>query len=344
MDGMANVQRAKADGALPLEPLVQDVSLAANLRRIGRLVAGLPGEPLDEAGALRVTGAHGRAVPIFWCFNDAHEFAALSQALGDGQPLVGMRSLNRVVDVRPETLRAYDDIAEHYAGVIVRRFGQAPCIVGGNCQAAAVSYRVAVRLLAQGVPVLRLVVVDAEPRYPYPGHVRLLFGRDSPHNPFLGMRAGILPQRLWRMAYGQPEWRIIEGRHGDYFAQENIQSLARAIRAPSQGAVPPRHPVAVEWRAARQDSDTLVLHAEAPKGLETDADLGLLPVWRRLDGSLARIDGDGWVMPIAAGRRWTCVLPLPAGPGPWKMVPVLCRLGHGPQTWPVEAEIALDVP
>jgi hypothetical protein len=326
-----------------LDPLVQDVSLAANLRRIGRLVAGLPGEPLDAAGALRLTGAQGHAVPICWCFNDAHEFAALAQAFGDGQPLVGMRSLNRIVEPSA-TARVYDDIAGHYAGVILRRFGTAPCIVGGNCQAAAISYRVAVRLLGQGVPVQRLVIVDAEPRYPYPGHVRLLFGRESPHNPFLGTQPGLVPQRPWRMAYGRPEWRILEGRHGGYFAPENIQSLARAIRAPSHGAVPPRHPVAVEWRATRQGGETITLHAHAPDGMEADTDMGLLPVWQRADGSLARIDGDGWVVPIAPGGRWTCVLPLPAGQGPWKMVPVLCRLGHGPQTWPVEAEIALDVP
>lgn len=325
-------------------PLAQDVSLAANLRRIGRLVANWPGERIDDVGVLPLTGGQGAGTPIYWCFNAANEFSALSRTFGDDQPLVGMRSLHQVIDITPATTHAFDDLADYYAGQLLRRFGRSPCIVGGNCQAAAISYRVAVRLLDAGVPVLRLTTVDAEPRYPYPGHVRLLFGRDSRLNPFLGRRPdpNAEPLRSWRMAYGRAEWQAINGGHGEYFEPWAIESLARCIRQPSQAMVPSGPVADVAWTAARGDG-AVTLNADPPRNLEQSTDLGLVPVWRRQDGSLARIDRDDWVVPIAPGRLWRATLPLPPPPGPWSVTPVLCRLDHGPKSWPVNRLQALDI-
>jgi hypothetical protein len=327
-----------------LKPLAEDVSLAANLRRIGRLLANWPGERIDDAGVLPLTEGDGAGIPIYWCFNAANEFSALSQTFGDDQPLVGMRSLHQIIDITPATTHAFDDLADYYAGHLLRRFGRSQCIVGGNCQAAAISYRVAVRLLDAGVPVLRLVTVDAEPRYPYPGHVRLLFGRDSRFNPFLSRQPNpdAEPLRSWRLAYGRAEWQAIDGAHGAYFEPPTIESLARCIREPSPAMLPSGPVADVAWTAAR-GADDVTLSADAPPSLAQSADLGLVPIWQRQDGSLARIDRDDWAVPIAPGRHWRAVLPLPPPPGPWNVIPVLCRLDHGPQSWPINRLQALHI-
>lgn len=315
----------------------QDISLAANLRRIATLVRDWPGERLDDAGCLRAVNTGASATPVFWCFNAAEEFLALGRQLGPGQPLAGMRSLNQVMDRTPATEHALDDLAGHYADALLRRFGRAPCIIGGNCQAAAIAYRVATRLIAAGVAVQRLVTLDAEVRFPFPGHVRLLFGSESQaYNPFLAATPDPArpPERNWRFAYRSSDWRIVDGPHGTYFTPGHVPSLARAILAPGPPPLPDPAPVDVRWTVSSVDEGDVHLSANPPAGWDGRGDLAVLPVWRRNGGGLIRIPGDRWIVPLAAGAAWHCTLPRPAEPVPHKVTPVLCMLDRGPLGWP----------
>jgi len=314
------------------------------LRRIGTATRDWGGDLLDAEGCLHLVNPSGPQTPVFWCFNAAGEFSQLAAALGPEQPLVGLRSLNRILDEALTLSSAAEQLAQHYADHLLARFGTQPCIIGGNCQAASVAYRVALRLLHAGVPVNRLVTLDAELRFPYPGHLRALFGRESLYNPINKTRDGSerAAPRPWDYSAASYDRATVDGAHGQYFHAENIASLAREILARpdlsgtvtgASVAVPGTGPV--DWRISRIDPDSVTIEAPATDGPD---DLALLPVWHQDDGAYFRIDSDDWVLPLGPAAHWTCRIPRPPRPGPWLLSPVICRRFFGPLDWPPDPD------
>ncbi|UWQ91923.1 hypothetical protein K3727_03730 [Rhodobacteraceae bacterium M382] len=319
----------------------QKDGLDAVLRRNRVLTRSWSQTSLDDAGCVHLANESGTAVPIFWCFNTEREFPKLAAALGPDQPLAGMRSLNGVIDPSKVNSSVAHDLAEHFAIHLFRHFGTSPCVVGGNCQSAILAYRTALCLQALGGQVLRLVTLDAEVRYPYPGHVHLLFGRDSTKiNPFYSTQPDRTqgPLRNWSIAYGSCEWSPIDGQHAQYFQPENIVSLARAIVDP--GPVVPSD-IARQHNSAPQPPETWHVLSDTPENVtlraprsHSNGSLALVPVWGKRDGSLFRISDSDWVLdPINAPDLHFCI-PRPSEPGPWLLWPVLCQHGYGPIDWP----------
>lgn len=318
-----------------------DISLAANIRRIATLVQGWPGEVIDRAAAMRAIRPEDPQPPIYWCFNSTAEFPALADALGPGQPLVGMRSLNQIIRVSGDLTRVLDDLAAYYADSLLARFGRRPCVVGGNCQSAAIAWRVAIRLMAAGVPVLRLVCLDAEPHVPYPGAVRLLFGADShAYNPTL--RPPEDPARPvpwhWERAWRRPEVRVVPGGHGKYFQPANLPGIAAAILSPDPQAVPAKPDLrarqAIRFRATLTTADAILIEAEVYPKLSDLAGLSVLPLWLGAGGGLLRVAGPDWVVPIATRPFWRGRFPRPDGGGDATLHLVPCAPGIGPLDWP----------
>ncbi|WGW03643.1 alpha/beta hydrolase family protein [Tropicibacter oceani] len=323
-----------ADRNTALTNAGQATSLDTLLRRIGTVTRGWGGDVLDPQGSLHHVHETPMRPRLFWCFNANHEFDALAQALGAGQPLVGMRSMNKVAE--PLALRSAlgDALAGHYAQHLLTRFGTAPCIVGGNCQAAGLAWRVAQRLMQAGVPVLRLVTLDAQPRFPFAGHLRMLFGQDSGFGTQDGAGPIAIPQALrgWRYAAQRLDVHKVQGSHGQYFVPENVASLARAILSPAPPAAAAPLPMpSPRWRIARLDTAAVTLQAAAPVA---QGDLAVVPVWRKEDGAIFRIEGGDWVLPLDNAPTWTCRIPRPDSPGPWGLWPVLCAMDSGPLQWP----------
>lgn len=315
----------------------QDIGLQANLRRIGVLVRTWPGEKLEPEGAIRVVNGDGPEVPVHWCFNSAPEFPALAEALGPDRPLSAMRSLNQVIAMSSGVGVALEELAGHYAGHLLNRFGRRACIVGGNCQAASIAYRVALRLIAEGVPVLRLVTLDAELRLPFPGPVRLLFGSESTvHNPFLdpGRLVGDPPDRVWRMAYRGTDWATVPGPHGTYFRPRTVPFVAEAILRPGPEERSAPDPGTVDWKVLRASPAEVTLEAVAPAALAEATGLALAPLWRGEDGGLVRPPSAQWVAPLMPGPVWRRTIPRPKAGGRLRLWPVLCRLDAGPLHWP----------
>lgn len=319
---------------MSLPPL--DLSLAANLRRLSMIMRGWPGTPLTPEGTLRHVNEDAEThPPIYWCFNSEAELPALMQAMGRNQAIVGMRSLNQILQVTPETSFVLEELADHYAAGIVARFGRRPCIVGGNCQSASIAWRVAVRLKAVGVPILRLVTLDAELRFPFPGRVRLLFGEQSEKfNPFLQTPADAdrpLPWH-WVRAWRDVDWHIVPGNHGQYFLKENVAALSRAILAPHdaerQGPRGRLNSDGVTWRIAERTETGFWIEAEA--GYSHRSDLALLPVWQTATGGLvAKRDAD-WIIPLPDDGNWRVHVASPAPGTTTRVTPVLCAAGFGP--------------
>ncbi len=313
-----------------------DLTLATNLRRLSVFMRGWPGAPLTPEGTLRHVNEDAEThPPIYWCFNSEAELPALTQAMGPNQAIVGMRSLNGIMQITPETCFVLEELADHYAAGIMARFGRRPCIVGGNCQSASIAWRVAVRLKAAGVPVLRLVTLDAELRLPFPGRVRLLFGAQSEKfNPFLQPAPD--PDRPlpwhWVRAWREVDWHLVPGNHGQYFLNENVAALSRAILAPhdAERSRPSweLNSDKVTWRIAEETKTGFWIEASA--GLTHPPDLALLPVWQTAAGGLVmRRDAD-WIIPLPHAENWRVHLASPAPGTANKLTPVLCAAGYGP--------------
>jgi hypothetical protein len=323
-----------------------DVSLSTTLRRLNKLMRDWPGEPIDAEGSVRLVQADdhdANAVPVYGCFNATHEAPALGKAMGEDQPLVSMRSLHLVLNVTPDIAPLLDELAGHYATTLLRRFGQRPCIVLGVCQGASIAWRVAVRLLAAGVPVLRFATLDAETRLPFPGFVRLLFGAESTlYNPFLDTRPEETrpPIWYWERAFGGCDWHVVPSAYGQHFAPANVKALASAILAPQPGTSTMCRPQSapIPWRAIEFSENGLWIDAEVPTGLSGYSDLAVLPIWRSASGAQYRVSGPDWIVPLEREKVWRCHLANPGVPRGAKVIPVLCAKGHGPLVWPLSMQ------
>jgi hypothetical protein len=322
-----------------------DVSLPANLHRLAVLVKDWQGEFLDKARTVCAVNPTAGGVPVYWCFNAAAERDYLAEEFGAGRTLVGMRSLNQIVRVVPERSHVLDPLAQHYAETLLARFGTRPCIVGGNCQSAGIALRVANHLMAAGVPVQRLVVLDAEPRLPFGGSIRLLFGGQSrTHNPFLKPQPD--PSRPipwhWERAWHRFEVRTVSGGHGEYFRPENVPSLARAILEPwSQASVsssPGDGHLARVRRAVCRVTDVAreatTVEVVMPETVAPGDGLGLMPLWCSPAGSLVPQPGPDWIVPVNSRAVWRRTFENPFSAQGGVLIPVLCLAGHGPLIWP----------
>lgn len=330
---------------------VRDVSLPANLHRLAVLTRGWDGVPLDPGGTVRLIHPNAAQLPIFWCFNSQQEFPALGAALGAGQPLVGMRSLNQVMAGGP--LRPFSDreLAGYYAETLLHHFGPVPCIIGGNCQAAPVAHGIARCWMAAGGTVARLVTLDATLRRPYAGAIRLLFGaRSEKHNPFLTQPD---PESAWRFLYAAHDVGFLPAGHGEYFGAAVVDHLAAAILAPSRSG-PPRQPPQtardLSWNVAGPTKAVaggrIELVAAAPQILAPDQRLAMLPLWSSPERGVWLADPDQYLAAIGhAPERgvFICQVKAPDQPGHWALDPVTCTEGWGPCTGPDQDRSLLEM-
>ncbi|MGA0617027.1 hypothetical protein [Paracoccus sp. KR1-242] len=324
------------------------VDLATVMRRIELVSRSWPGERIDPAGCLRGVRLEGTQPPIFWTFNTAAELPALAAHMPAGQPIIGSRSLNEIVD-KPtrESTRLVADVAQIYARHLLERFGTGPCIVGGNCQSAEVAWHIALHLIAAGADLRGFITLDAGWQLPLPVPVRMIFGRTSRFNPLIRGDAAAMERRHanWRALFPAYELRIIAGNHGEYFRPEHIGALATAILAPlPKTGWRPRASAQQCWGVRTGNGGwTLTLPVrQVPPGTSA---VVLAPLLGRQGAlPLARPDlFDVASLPERRGRYWHVRLTALAEPGPWQIAPVLCAEGIGPLNWPQGAQV-LDLP
>lgn len=172
--------------------------------------------------ALNSTGAKP---PIFWCFQTDEEFARLAQRLGPDQPLYAFRSGDRLINYDEDEIQAF---ALRYAHEIIEARPHGPVFVGGNCQGAVVALATAQHLLRRGRAVPLLILMEwGFPLEPYAGPVLLLYGRESSQaNPY---KRFVSPEIGWKRVFREYASDEITGTHGQFFDDENIDSLASAL-------------------------------------------------------------------------------------------------------------------
>ena len=209
------------DTSLSLMPIARKMKL------LRHFMSDWEGEELGDSGLLRILNPNGTRPPLIWCFNASFEFPALAKALGPDQPLIGLRSLNTVVNFLKKLPQEDADIAETYARLLQEATDLTDFWVGGNCQGAAVAEDLACSLSYEGKNALGLFLMEWTPISPWPGACHLAFGQQSQdYNPFL---RGEEPWPLWNSMYPQVSCGFLTGAHGAYFDPENIASLVSNI-------------------------------------------------------------------------------------------------------------------
>lgn len=209
------------DTSLSLMPIARKMKL------LRHFMSDWEGEELGDSGLLRILNPNGTRPPLIWCFNASVEFPALAKALGPDQPLIGLRSLNAVVNFLKKLPQEDADIAETYAGLLQEAIDLKDFWIGGNCQGAAVAEDMACSLSYEGKNAQGLFLMEWTPIMPWPGACHLAFGQQSQDfNPFL---RGEDPWPLWNHMYNQVSCGSLTGAHGTYFNPENIASLVSNI-------------------------------------------------------------------------------------------------------------------
>lgn len=178
-----------------------------------------------SAGSVMVgLNTGGAKQAIFWCLQRYQELQQLAKYLGPEQPVYGMRSGNRVMVKTQENIEL---LAAHYVGEILATQPQGPYIIGGNCQAALIAFQIARQLRARGHEITLLVMQEKFAPYAYDSPVALLFGDRSVYNPYLYFRD---PQQGWHKYYSGPvAMQQVQGEHGQFFREPNVQVLTAAI-------------------------------------------------------------------------------------------------------------------
>lgn len=166
----------------------------------------------------------GTKQPIFWCCQGFRELTQLARYLGSEQPIFGMRSGHRVMERTEDNENA---LASYYVAEILLIQPDGPYLIGGNCQAGRIAFKIAQLLIATGHHITLLCIQERFIPEHYPGRIALFFGNDSSRNPSHYFNQ---PQSTWKKFYtGNLSVHFIPGKHGEFFKEPNIQILVEKL-------------------------------------------------------------------------------------------------------------------
>lgn len=206
-----------------------DARLRPIVRQLETALRGWPGWRASPRHLIAGQHPDGSAAPLFWVFQGEREFVQLGKALGPDQPLFGLRSLVGLLPVRNYDRETLEAVCDLYAPCIEAQRPTGRLVLGGNCQGGIVALALARRLRRRKRQVEPLVLMEWSFSYgPYDGPVELLYGCRSYTAPWYTGASTEGPD--WRGDFPHRKVQAIAGRHGAYFTQENIASLAGEIR------------------------------------------------------------------------------------------------------------------
>ncbi|WP_127563017.1 hypothetical protein [Nioella ostreopsis] len=189
----------------------------------------LPATVQHGEGPFVAFNRDGAREPIIWCFNSWVEPLSLAHHIGADQPIYATRSLHALVFDKTAKKLNRLALARLLTQEILKTHAAAPKVLGGNCQAAPIIEAVAHLLIQAGAPAPRLIIMEHELAYSYPGHVLHLFGRQSAdYNPFLQGRD---PTPVWGRQYGSAAHGFLSAGHGQYFRAPAIHELCGYLRS-----------------------------------------------------------------------------------------------------------------
>lgn len=168
----------------------------------------------------------GKNPPLFWCFNSWAEPFLLARHLDQNQPLYAMGSFNGATDKWLLKTKFNEALAKRYIEGVRKVEGTSNLLIGGNCQGAPIAESMAIQMSEATGASPYLLSIDYIGKRAYRGKRLMLFGRESGFNPFLSKRD---PVEFWNKRHSQFSWDFLEGTHGTYFLEPNVQILAEFI-------------------------------------------------------------------------------------------------------------------
>ena len=322
------------------------VPLQRKIRLLQNFTRDWAGEVVDSEGLVRLLNANGTQPPLIWCFNAEHEFPALAGALGPDQPVIGLRSLNTVVDFTRKNLGEDYEISRYYAQILRRHFDHQKVWIGGNCQGAAVSAELANAYTQSGVEVSGQMLLEFSSLLPWPGSCHFLFGAESQDfNPFL---RGVDPWPLWELIYGAVDCAVLPGGHGEYFLPHRVGDLVAQLHAiftrPYQTPPPDAARQAPELAKAIVP-DTTAISADIEIAFDTDSRFEaaerICAVW--LPHDFGREHRHELCELVTWGDGVSCTVRAPAEPGTWMLKLFSCNREDGPFGWHKDIHLAWTI-
>ena len=201
------------------------------------LVAPWKGRKLFGKSFLITLNHAGLKHGLFWCLQGYRELTQLASHLGPDQPVHGMRSGHLIMDYTDANI---DLLASHYALEMMALQPEGPFIIGGNCQGGLIARAIALCIKRAGRSVSLLILMEESRFQDYDGPVALLFGSESILNPY---KSHSDPEAIFNKSYpGGFTVDLIDGAHGQFFEEPNIESLVKPLKSRLKNVSPSRTP------------------------------------------------------------------------------------------------------
>jgi acyl carrier protein len=203
-------------------------SAAELLSKLRSYTASWKGERLFPESLVVGLNTDGKNSPLFWVFQSYREFAALAEALGENQPVYGLRSCVGIVSAR-DYHTIIEAVCDRYLWEILALPVSAPFVIGGNCQGGMIALHLARRLnLTPRAPSLLVLLEWTYDFGTYDQPALLIYGEQSHTAAYY---TGEKPAPFdWRRGFPGASVLPIAGKHGEFFAPERVTGLADALR------------------------------------------------------------------------------------------------------------------
>jgi len=236
---VALVDEARANDAESLGPGSGVVSVRQLMRRSETMLVTWNGDRLSDASLMVGANTTGTRIPVIWVCQSNHEFRTLAEALGPDQPLYGLRSLDRLVEIDELTSEILDTVSYRYLAEILSLHLDEPLVIGGNCSGAIIALAVARKARQFGSEPHPLVLLNWMFSFGrYDGPVVLLQGMDD--SATFALKDWTDRPIDWRSDFPAAGPQAIPGGHGKYFGGESLKAFAAKLRehtsAPSDTA------------------------------------------------------------------------------------------------------------
>lgn len=229
------VERAQLEHSADSDTSKADFQASEVIRRIESMVATWSGDRSFEDSL--VVGKHlgGVRPPIFWACQSHYEFATLADALGDDQPLYGLRSLNQIVKVGDVTADVLEAVTYRYLAEVMSLRLPGPLVIGGNCSGGIIALALARKLRRYGSEPAPLMLLNWQFNFGrYEGPVVIMQGMNGADEFALTDTTG---RKLdWAADFPEARPTVLPGRHAHYFSGAPLEAFAAILREQTEGA------------------------------------------------------------------------------------------------------------